>query len=148
MKHVKKDCKFCPPLARNTDQRSAPRDWEAHPSWILGMEALNNYGDWVSSVVLPVAFQWIEEHKAEVYATVPNDLKDDVGVVLAAAFRLIKELPAYQEGLEKSVAYEEAIASGTWDPSRTNPEWTSIVKKVRSEARVVFAGRELSAGDN
>jgi len=148
MKHVKTDCKFCPPLARNTDGSSTPRDWEAHPSWILGMEALNNYGDWVSSVVLPVAFQWIEEHKAEVYATVPSDHKDDVGVVLAAAFKLVKELPSYKEGLERSGAYEEAIANGTWDSSKTNPEWTSIVKKVRTEAQEAFAGKEsLSAGN-
>ena len=103
------------------------------------MEALNAYGDWVSSFVLPVAFQWIEEHKSEVYASVPEGLKDDVGVVIAAAFRLVKELPAYKDGLDKSAAYEAEVASGTYDSSKTNPVWTGIVRKVRTSTEEVFA---------
>jgi shikimate kinase len=118
-----------------------------HPSWIVGMEALNGYSDWVSSVVLPVAFQWIEEHKAEVYATVPEELRDDVGVVLAAAFKLVKELPAYKNGLRKSAAYEKAVADGTWDASKTNPVWTGLVKKIRAETEEAFAEQSSLLGD-
>ena len=92
-----------------------------HPSWIAGMEALNAYGDWVSSFVLPIAFQWIEENKPEVYAAVPEDLRDDVGVVIAAAFRLVKELPVYKTGMERSAAYQADVASGSHDSSKTNP---------------------------
>lgn len=111
------------------------------------MEALNAYGDWVSSVVLPIAFQWIEEHKAQVYATVSDDLKDDVGVVMAAAFRLVKELPAYKKGLEMSAAYEAAVADGNFDPSKTNPVWASIVKKVRTCTDEAFAEQSSLLGD-
>jgi hypothetical protein len=111
------------------------------------MESLNAYGDWVSSVVLPVAFQWIEEHKAEVYATVPEDLKDDVGVVLAAAFKLIKELPAYKSGLEKSANYQAGVADGTWDTSKTNPVWTGIAKKIRSGTEEAFREQSSLLGD-
>ncbi len=111
------------------------------------MEALNAYGDWVSSFVLPIAFQWIEEHKPEVYASVPEDLRDDVGVVIAAAFRLVKELPAYKNGLEKSAAYEAEVASGTFDPSTTNPVWTGITKKVRTETEEAFAEQSSLLGD-
>lgn len=129
MTHVKLECTYCPPPPHS---RRQPHDWEMHPSWINGMEALNAYGDWVSSVVLPVAFQWIEEHKAEVYASVPDNLRDDVGTVMAAAFKLVKQLPAYQRGTEKDSEYEAAVKAGTWDPSKTNPRWTGIVQKVRA----------------
>ena len=111
------------------------------------MEALNAYGDWVSSFVLPIAFQWIEEHKPEVYAAVPGDLKDDVGVVIAAAFRLVKELPAYKDGMEKRTPYEAEIASGTFDPSKTNPVWTGLVKKIRTETEEAFAEQAPLLGD-
>jgi hypothetical protein len=118
-----------------------------HPSWIAGMEALNAYGDWVSSLVLPIAFQWIEEHKSEVYASVPEDLKDDVGVVIAAAFKLIKELPAYKSGVESSAAYEADVIRGTHDSSKTNPVWTGIVRKVRTDTEEAFAEQASLLGD-
>jgi hypothetical protein len=143
MSHIKVECVHCPPPNKKTPLR----DWEMHPSWTTGMDALNAYSDWVSSVVLPIAFQWIEEHKPEVYATVPEDLKDDIGVVMAAAFRLVKELPVYSEGLRRSAVYEAAVADGTWDPSKTNPVWTSLVKKIRTETEEAFAEQSSLLGD-
>jgi len=101
----------------------------------------------VSSSVLPIAFQWIEEHKTEVYASVPEDLKDDIGVVIAAAFRLIKELPAYKSGIEKSAAYEADVASGAHDSSKTNPVWTGIAKKIRTSTEEAFAEQSSLLGD-
>lgn len=112
------------------------------------MEALNAYGDWVSSVVLPIAFQWIEEHRQEVYAAVPEDLTDDVGVVIAAAFKLIKELPAYKRGMEKSRILEAEVADGTWDSSKTNPIWTEIAKKVRAGTKEAFSEQSPLLGDD
>jgi hypothetical protein len=152
MFHLKKDCENCPPPPHhhhhhNHSVPGGPRDWETHPSWIAGMEALNAYGDWVSSFVLPVAFQWIEEHKSEVYASVPEELKDDVGVVIAAAFRLVKGLPAYKAGLQKSAAYEAELASGTFDPSKTNPVWTGITRRVRTETEEAFAEQAPLLGE-
>lgn len=147
MRHVKVDCNCAPPSCDRPQPCEVPRDWETHPSWMAGMEALNAYGDWVSAVVLPIAFQWIAEHKEEVYASVPEEYKDDVGVVIAAAFKLVKELPAYKKGLEKSDAYQAALADGTWDPSKTNPVWTGMVKKVRHETRKVFAENSSLLGD-
>jgi hypothetical protein len=144
---VKRNCVYCPPPHHPKPPVPGPRDWEAHPSWIAGMEALNAYGDWVSSFVLPIAFQWIEEHKSEVYASVPEDLKDDVGVVMAAAFRLVKELPAYKRELEERAAYDAEMASGTFDPSKTNPIWTGLVKKIRTETEEAFAEQASLLGD-
>jgi hypothetical protein len=147
MQHTKEKCEYCVPQNIETQFRQVPRDWEMHPSWIAGMEALNAYGNWVSSVVLPIAFQWIEENKPEVYATIPEDLKDDVGVVIAAAFKLVKELPAYQAGLKKGEAYAAAMADGTWNPSKTNPVWTSIVKKIRTGTEEAFAEQSSLLGN-
>lgn len=146
MTHFKMNCDYCPPVPEDGSSRSTEcRDWEMHPSWIAGMEALNAYGDWVSSVVLPVAFQWIDEHREEVYATVPEGLRDDVGVVLAAAFKLVKNMPAYQRGVEKGAAYRAAVANG--DSSSINPVWTGIVKKVRTETLAAFAEQASLLGD-
>jgi hypothetical protein len=145
--NVKVVCNYLPPPQGTKHPHEPHRDWVMHPSWIGGMEALNAYGDWVSSIVMPIAFQWIEEHKAEVYATVPEELKDDVGVVIAAAFKLVKELPAYKLGLEKSAAYEAALADGTFDPSHTNPVWTGLTKKVRAETEAAFAEQSSLLGD-
>lgn len=146
MPQTKVQCDYCPPPHKHKTHQGH-QDWEMHPSWIAGIESLNAYSEWVSSVVLPVAFQWIDEHRPEVYATVPEDLKDDVGVVLAAALKLIKELPAYKRGLEKGAALESAVAGGTWDASKTNPVWTSIVKKVRTGTEAAFAEHSSLLGD-
>jgi hypothetical protein len=147
MRHVKIDCKCAPPCCDEPQPCAHPRDWEAHPSWIAGMEALSSYGNWVSAVVMPIAFQWIEEHKAEVYASVPSEFRDDVGVVIAAAFNLVRELPAYKAGRAESAAYEKALADGTWDPTKTNPVWTGVVKKVRAETKGAFAEKSALLGD-
>jgi len=145
MQHVKIDCDYCPP-PHKTPSPEGRRDWETHPSWITGMEAMTAYSDWVSSVVLPIAFQWIEEHRPEVYATVQEDVKDDVGTVLAAAFKLVKELPAYKNGLEKRAAYEAAVASG--DTAKINPVWTRVTKKVRASTEEAFAEQTSLLGDS
>jgi hypothetical protein len=147
MRHVKLICEYCPTDHHKPSFAGGPRDWEMHPSWIAGMEAMNAYGDWVSSFVLPIAFQWIEEHKSEVYASVPEDLRDDIGVVIAAAFRLAKELPAYKSGIEKSAAYEADVASGAHDSSKTNPVWTGIAKKIRTSTEEAFAEQSSLLGD-
>lgn len=118
--------------------RGVHPDWEMHPSWIAGIEALDAYNHWVSEVVMPIAFQWIEEHKADVYANIPDDLKDDVGVVIAAAFELVKGLSSYQKGLVKYEEYQAALKNGTWDPKTINPVWTAIAQDVREATNESF----------
>jgi hypothetical protein len=146
MRHVKLECTLCPPDCGDSKHHRV-RDWEMHPSWIAGIEGLNAYSNWVSSVVMPIAFQWIEEHKAEVYATVAEKYKDDVGVVMAAAFKLVKELPAYKRELERSAEYDAALEHGTLDPSKLNPVWTGIVEKVRAETKEAFEEQAELLGD-
>jgi hypothetical protein len=136
-----KVCEYIPCQYPQYSLKGVHPDWEMHPSWIGGIEALNAYNFWVSEVVLPIAFQWIDEHKEEVYAKVPKDLKADVGVVISAAFQLVKELPAYKKGLAELKVYEEALAAGTWDSSEINPVWTKIVKEVRTATEEAFASQ-------
>jgi hypothetical protein len=147
---VKVGCNYVVPQETQENQTALPvrpLDWEGHPSWITGMEALKGYSDWINSVVLPVAFQWIEEHKKEVYATVPPEYTDDVGVVMEAAFKLVQQRPAYKVGQAMSTTYEAAIAAGTWDASTTNPVWTGLVKKIRTETKQAFAEKSDLIGD-
>lgn len=145
MRHIKTDCHCAP--TRCGEPWPSPQIFETHPSWTAGIDALNAYGDWVSSILLPIAFQWIEEHKPEVYASIPDEYRDDVGVVTATAFKLVEKLPAYQIEREKSAAYEAAMAAGTWDSSKTNPVWTSVAEKVRTETRKAFAEKSSLIGD-
>ena len=117
----------CPP----PQPCAVPTDWETHPSWTAGIQALTSYNRWVAEVVMPIAFQWIEEHKSEVYAHVEDRMKDDVGVVIAAAFDLVKHLGAYQKGLVRYEEYERAVKDGALDTASLNPVWTSIAKDIR-----------------
>jgi hypothetical protein len=146
MRHVKLECTLCPPDCGDLKHHRV-RDWEMHPSWIAGIESLSAYSNWVSTVVMPIAFQWIEEHKTEVYAEIPEKYKDDVGVVMAAAFKLVKDLPAYKRELERSAEYDAALAGGTLDPSKLNPVWTGIVEKVRAETKEAFEEQAELLGD-
>jgi hypothetical protein len=139
---VKRETQHIPCQHKGYRLRGVHPDWEMHPSWIAGIEALDAYNHWVAEVVMPIAFQWIEEHKPEVYASIPDHLKDDEGVVIAAAFQLVKELSAYKKGMAQSEKYEAALADGTWDPATTNPVWTGIVKDVRAATDAAFAVQE------
>jgi len=132
MSPVKQQCTYCPPDRHRPPSGEDRRQWELHPSFLAGLDSLHAYSHWVDSVVLPIAFQWIEEHKPEVYASVPEDLRDDVGVVLAAAFRLVKKAATYEKELEHRAIYDAELADGTLDTSKINPVWTAITRKIRA----------------
>lgn len=112
------------------------------------MEALNAYGEWVSAVVLPIAFQWIEEHKPEVYATIPDELRDDVGVVIAAAFKLVQNMPSYKAGQQMGASYEASVSAGTWNPAKTNPVWTGMTRQIRAATGKVLSEQTRLPGKN
>jgi len=139
MGHVKsRTTRYFPCQPPQFSLKGVHPDWEMHPSWINGIEALNAYNYWVSEVVLPIAFQWIEEHHDEVYAGVPSEFKADVGAVIAAAFELVKVLPAYRDGLVQGQKYEQELADGTWDSTHINPVWTEIASAVRTATAAKF----------
>lgn len=146
MSPIKIGCIFCPPDCKKMPPDEG-RDSEMHPSWSAGMQALDDYNHWVNAIVLPIAFQWIEEHKAEVYADVPQELRDDMGVAIATAFKLVKELPTYKLGRQKSAAHEASRAAGTADLSGTNPVWTGITKTMRAKTKEVFEAHGEHLGE-
>jgi len=122
--------------------RGAHPDWAMHPSWIAGVEGLDAYNRWVSEVVIPIVFQWIEEHKPDVYKGVPEELKDDVGVVIASAFEIVKTMSSYRNGVEKSVEFEEARERDAVDLKTINPVWTDIARRVREDTKKIFDEKE------
>jgi hypothetical protein len=113
-------------------------DWAMHPSWIAGIEGLDAYNRWVSEVVIPIVFQWIEEHKEDVYKGVPKELKDDVGVVIASAFEIVKTLPSYRNGVTKAEEFDKELENETLDLKTINPVWTHITRRVKEDTKRVF----------
>jgi hypothetical protein len=116
-------------------------DWSMHPSWIAGIEALDAYNSWVCEVLMPIAFQWILEHKEAVYKNVTKDQEDDVGVVIASAFEIVKTMESYTKGLEKAQEFDKDIENGKLDLNTINPVWTSIVKNVREQTKSSFTAK-------
>jgi hypothetical protein len=117
--------------------RSAP-DWSMHPSWITGIEALDSYNCWVSEVVMPIVFQWILEHKEEVYKGVPPGKEDDVGVVIASAFEIVKTMESYKKGVKKAEEFDEERKRGAVDLNTINPVWTDITRKIKEDTKRIF----------
>lgn len=131
---LKKTTSYC----STQQKRLVIPDWEDHPSWITGIDALESFHHWVSNVVLPIAFQWIEENHDEVYGSIPDDLYDDVGVVIAAAYELIKKKEAYQKGLRTHLQIQEDKEQRKLDTTKLNPIWTKITKGVRKSTEEIF----------
>jgi len=138
---VKQNCSYIPRQPNIFRLKGVHPDWEMHPSYVSAIESLDSYNLWVCEVVLPIAFQWIEEHKDEVYSTIPDEEKDDVGVVIASAFELIQQMSAYKQGLITSQAYEDNLANNNFDPSKTNPVWSEISRELRSSFSSIYAKR-------
>jgi hypothetical protein len=113
-------------------------DWSMHPSWITGIEALNAYNCWVSEVVMPIVFQWILEHKDEVYKGMPPEKEDDVGVVIASAFEIVKTMESYKEGVKAAKVFEEERKRGAVDLTKINPVWTEITRKIKEDTKRIF----------
>jgi len=142
---LKRSTSFLPPPP--SGMKGLICDWENHPSLIAGVEALDAYQTWVSGVVLPIAFQWIEEHYDEIYSDIPTELQDDVGVVIAAAFQLVRQSQAYQEGLEELKKYEKDRKDGALKTNDLNPIWTKITKEVRKATEGAFQAEKKYLDD-
>lgn len=121
--------------------------WEDHPSWLTGIQALEAFHQWVATIVLPIAFAWIEEHWNEVYGAIdklsddPDDKKKyyaDVGAVIAAAFQVVKQTPYYQEGLEAYRTFRNDLKEDRVNTSELNPTWTRITEEIRRATEHIF----------
>jgi hypothetical protein len=117
-------------------------DWGMHPSWIAGVEGLDAYNRWVCEVLIPIVFQWIEENKSAVYQGIDDKNKDDVGVVIASAFEIVKTMSSYKNGEERAKKFEEGRETGEVDINTINPVWTAIAQKVREDTQKTFDEKE------
>jgi len=117
--------------------------WEDHPSWLTGLQALEEFHQWVATVVLPIAFAWIKDHHKEVYDAVdklPEGDKHygDVGVVIAAAFQLVKKTEYYQDGKNDYDTFQTDLKDGKVKTSELNPIWTKITDEIRKATEEIF----------
>jgi hypothetical protein len=87
---------------------------------------------------MPIVFQWIDENKDAVYESVSKENADDIGVVIASAFEIVKTKENYTRGLAKAQEFEEARENGEVKLETINPVWTDITEKVREGTRRVF----------
>jgi hypothetical protein len=106
-------------------------DHEGHPAFLAALEGLTAYNDWVADVVLPIAFQWIQENYTKVYEHIAESEKDDVGVVISAAFRLVKEMELYKQGQQHAADYEQQEKDKTLRIESINPVWAPLSKAIR-----------------
>lgn len=113
---------------------SASQVCDQHPSFTLALDALNMYERWVSRVVLPIAFEWIGEHP-EICDGIPDSSKDDIGVVIAAAFEKVQRCPHYLAGQQACSNFK----SGKLKAVRPiNPVWDRISQGLSAETRRVY----------
>jgi hypothetical protein len=119
--------------------------FEDHPSWLTGIQALEEFHEWVGTVVLPIAFAWIEhkDNYDKVYDIVrklSDDPKDpekyfgDVGAVIAAAFELVKETDYYKKGVDAA----DDLRAGRVKTSELNLTWTRITTAIRKSTADIF----------
>jgi hypothetical protein len=127
-------------LPTQSESASLIADWEGHPAWTIAQQGLQDFHNWVSGVVLPIVFQWIEEHHDEVYKDMPEELKGDVGTVIAKAFKLVEPLDTYQRGLVESQKLEDLRKSGKLDIKGLNPEWAKKTRELREVLKKAPAG--------
>lgn len=73
MGQVKQNCLFVPTQGEVHQLVSVHPDGEMHPARISAIESLYSYNRWVCEIVLPIAFQWIEEHKDAVYKDIQEE---------------------------------------------------------------------------
>jgi hypothetical protein len=112
--------------------------WEDHPALKAALDCLNIYNHWVSQRVIPIAFQWIEDHRAEVYRNMPADKQEDMGAVIASAFDIVRRNPKFQQGLDLA----DAIEKGSINPSSSNPHWAGVASKLHDNLAEAFDRHE------
>ena len=131
MGQVKRNCHQVPKQGSAYRLTGVHPDWEMHPDWINALESLDAYNLWVCEVVFPIAFQWVEEHKEEVYKNIPKNLSDDIGIVIAESFELVKKMRAYSDGMKERKKYEKALKSKSLNTSKINPVWQKLMRSLR-----------------
>lgn len=111
--------------------------WEDHPALKTAFDCLNIYNQWVAQRVIPIAFQWIEEHHHEVHEHVAPDKHNDVGAVIAAAFELVRNGDKYRDWAVKSGQIGDVDLR-----THCNPMWAGVAAELQEDMANVFANYE------
>jgi hypothetical protein len=100
----------------------------------MAMDGIAIYANWVSRTVMPIAFLWINENRAEICESKGwNRLPDDINEVIEAAFVVAKSRDYYKEGRIEFYELQREIAKGTLRTEDINPTWTEICRRLRAE---------------
>jgi hypothetical protein len=112
--------------------------WEDHPALKTAFDCLNIYAFWVSQRVIPIAFQWISEHKHEILDPLTEAQKADVGVVIEAAFEKVRLEPQYKKGLDNAQFIATQKQQNIFNSARYNPAWTRVADGIEENVKAAF----------
>jgi hypothetical protein len=118
--------------------------WEDHPALKLAFDCLNAYNYWVSQRVIPIAFQWIDEHHDEVYGQIPLEKHDDVGAVIASAFEIMRNNDKYNAKYKEGLDLAMQIENGDIEPSECNcnPMWAEVGSELQDHLAEALESHE------
>ena len=136
---MKTGCRYLCEGSRPVTTPPTTESWAQHPGMNMAMDGIAIYANWVSRVVMPIVFQWVDEHRAEMHDKmgIAQDalLPDDVDAVVHAAFEIVKEKPAYLAGREAFKEFQDALADRSWNPAGLNSHWSAMTETIRQQMR-------------
>lgn len=136
---IKTNCKYLCEGSRDLDTPPTTEDWAQHPALNIAMDGIAIYANWVSRIVMPIAFLWIDEHKEEICAYEHWDkLPDDVNEVVNAAFEIAKEQHYYKDGRIAFYDFQQEVKGSKFKTENINPNWTEKSKELRAEMHRQF----------
>jgi hypothetical protein len=112
--------------------------WQDHPHWLTGIQALENYHRWVETIVLPIAYEWIAENHETVYKGIPKDQWDDEGVVIAAAYQLVRHAKGFKKAQLKLEEFRKLEKTGRLKTKKLNPVWARVTGNIREATNKIF----------
>jgi hypothetical protein len=136
---LKRNCQIVAASSVNVTTPPTTEDWAQHPALNLAMDGIAIYANWVSQVVMPIAFLWIEANKQEICSNKGwKVLPDDVNEVINAAFEIASQDPYYRNGQAAFDQFQNDLRSGALKPDTLNQSWTAISKSLRAEIHKSF----------
>ena len=136
---LKRNCQLLSGSSGNITTPPTTEDWAQHPALNLAMDGIAIYANWVSQVVMPIAFLWIEAHKEAICKNKSwAKLPDDVNEVINAAFEIAMQEPYYKNGQTAFTQFQEELKAGTLKTDTLNPSWTAISKSLRAAIHKAF----------
>jgi hypothetical protein len=136
---IKTGCKYLCEGSRPLDTPPTTEDWAQHPALNIAIDGIAIYANWVSRIVMPIAFLWINDHKDEICRNEHWDkLPDDVNEVVNAAFEIAKEQHYYKDSRIAFYEFQQEVKAGKFRHDDINPNWAEKSKELRAELHKQF----------